>query len=262
MREGGYNPGEQIKLILSEALDMESYDKPTFVNKLDRALVANGRLVELMRESAIDYATRRLVMGAVHVAESEGWEPLDPKFLTPLRRYLKEHTGLDPRTRERVLPLLRLAVRLNRSALSNMKKKRLRNRERKRGETKCHVCGRELDFDDLNRGEGATTDHVWPRSLGGLNEDPNLRLACKRCNGIKNDMLSGADFHYERFVRVDNKLTFTEHMLVWHVQGLACAQCGRDPSQVGELFLIRDDATDCWHVHNVTAYCDAHLPKR
>ena len=262
MVEGEYNPGEQIRHILGDALELESYDKPTIANDVDRALGANGRLAELMRESAIDYATRRLIIGAVHLAASGNWEPSDPGFLSILRRYLREHTGLDKRTQERLLPFLQQGVRLNRSTLSTGKRKSLRNEKRAGGETKCYVCGREMDFTDLNKADGATADHVWPRSLGGLNERSNLRLACQRCNGIKDDTISGADYHYERFVRADDKLTNAERMIAWQVQGLACAQCGRDPSQIGELFLVRDDETDCWHVHNVTAYCNMHLPKR
>lgn len=260
--EGGYNPGEQVKRILEEALELESYDKPTFANRVDRVLVADGRLASLMRESAIDYATRRLVLGAVHVASHGGWDPSDPSFVRPLRRYLKEHTGLDQRTVDRIVPLLRDAVRLNRSELSTTKRRRLRRTMRFRDETQCYLCGLQMDFEDLERKTGASADHVWPRSIGGLNEEDNLRLACKQCNNVKGDVLSGADFHYERFVRADEShVEFGELMAAWHIHNLSCVQCGRDPSQVGQLFLVRDDDTDCWHVHNVTAYCATHRPK-
>lgn len=262
LEEGGYNPGEQIRLILADALPLESYEKPTFTNVVDRALVADGRLAALIRESTIDYATRRLVTGAVYVAREGGWDPYDSAFLTALRRYLKERTGLDRQTRERVIPLLRESVRLNRTKLDRKKRQRFRSRERGRGQTKCYVCGREMDFADLDCERGASADHVWPRSLGGLNERANLVLACNRCNNAKDDALSGADFHYERFVRADEDLAFAELMVAWGVQGLSCAQCGRPPSQVGELFLVRDDEDDCWHIHNVTAYCDEHVPRR
>ena len=49
---------------------------------------------------------------------------------------------------------------------------------------KCLICGGPLRF-DANTGEGATVEHILPRSLGGTNELRNLGVAHRRCNGEK-----------------------------------------------------------------------------
>jgi hypothetical protein len=51
----------------------------------------------------------------------------------------------------------------------------------------CEYCGDKIPFAE------ATKDHVYPRSLGGSNDDFNLVLACRRCNSKK-----GASYpHYK-----------------------------------------------------------------
>jgi 5-methylcytosine-specific restriction endonuclease McrA len=49
---------------------------------------------------------------------------------------------------------------------------------------KCLICGGLLRFDAVT-GEGATTEHILPRNLGGTNELPNLGIAHGQCNGEK-----------------------------------------------------------------------------
>lgn len=43
----------------------------------------------------------------------------------------------------------------------------------------CEYCGDKIPFHE------ATKDHVYPKSLGGSNEDFNLVLACRSCNSKK-----------------------------------------------------------------------------
>jgi 5-methylcytosine-specific restriction endonuclease McrA len=69
--------------------------------------------------------------------------------------------------------------------------------ERKRWEIyirdgkKCVLCGRPVRFGGNTaspldvRGRASHTDHIFPRSRGGQNEDDNLRLLCIRCNTSK-----------------------------------------------------------------------------
>ena len=49
---------------------------------------------------------------------------------------------------------------------------------------KCLICGGPLRFDAAT-GEGATVEHILPRSLGGTNDPRNLGIAHRRCNGEK-----------------------------------------------------------------------------
>jgi len=46
----------------------------------------------------------------------------------------------------------------------------------------CFYCGRLLIF------KKATMDHVVPRSFGGSNRLENLLIACKKCNGARQNM--------------------------------------------------------------------------
>ena len=57
----------------------------------------------------------------------------------------------------------------------------------RRGEcwvVKCLLCGGPLRF-DASTGEGATVEHILPRSLGGTSDLLNLGVAHRRCNGEK-----------------------------------------------------------------------------
>lgn len=49
---------------------------------------------------------------------------------------------------------------------------------------RCLICGGPLRF-DAGTGEGATIEHIVPRSLGGTNDLINLGIAHRRCNGEK-----------------------------------------------------------------------------
>ena len=48
----------------------------------------------------------------------------------------------------------------------------------------CLICNGPVCFDALT-GEGATIEHILPRSLGGTNDLSNLGIAHRRCNGEK-----------------------------------------------------------------------------
>lgn len=49
---------------------------------------------------------------------------------------------------------------------------------------RCLICGGPVCFDALT-GEGATIEHIFPRSLGGTSDLKNLGIAHSRCNGEK-----------------------------------------------------------------------------
>lgn len=49
---------------------------------------------------------------------------------------------------------------------------------------KCLICGGPLRF-DAETGEGATIEHILPRSLGGAKDLLNLGIAHQQCNGEK-----------------------------------------------------------------------------
>lgn len=50
----------------------------------------------------------------------------------------------------------------------------------------CSLCGGDVDPDaPVNSTWDATLDHVIPKSLGGLDDPTNLRLAHRRCNAVR-----------------------------------------------------------------------------
>lgn len=49
---------------------------------------------------------------------------------------------------------------------------------------RCLICGGPLRFDAAT-GEGATVEHIVPRSLGGTSDLSNLGITHARCNGEK-----------------------------------------------------------------------------
>lgn len=49
---------------------------------------------------------------------------------------------------------------------------------------RCLICNGPLRF-DADTGEGASVEHIVPRSLGGGNDLENLGIAHRRCNGEK-----------------------------------------------------------------------------
>lgn len=49
---------------------------------------------------------------------------------------------------------------------------------------RCLICGGPVRF-DARTGEGATIEHIVPRTLGGDNDLRNLGISHARCNGEK-----------------------------------------------------------------------------
>lgn len=48
---------------------------------------------------------------------------------------------------------------------------------------RCQLCGRKIMFSDT------TLDHIIPLALGGEDNENNLQLSCKVCNGAKDSYL-------------------------------------------------------------------------
>ncbi|MEP7147802.1 MAG: HNH endonuclease [Acidobacteriota bacterium] len=67
------------------------------------------------------------------------------------------------------------------------------NRQANKGKLKCDYCGSDMaPAKKSQKGvtppkNEATLDHVVPRSRGGSNNPPNLKPACRKCNGEKSD---------------------------------------------------------------------------
>lgn len=65
------------------------------------------------------------------------------------------------------------------SSRGSKAKQEMRRKIARRDGWKCHYCKQPLAK------TAATLDHVVPLALGGTWRIDNLRLACKKCNGLK-----------------------------------------------------------------------------
>jgi len=62
----------------------------------------------------------------------------------------------------------------------------------KRADGKCYYCKKETTIKTANnkkmRHDHATKEHLIPKSQGGSNRVPNIKLACHQCNTMRDDM--------------------------------------------------------------------------
>lgn len=57
-----------------------------------------------------------------------------------------------------------------------------------RDDYKCYICGNKVKAGSKKKRKGfplATLDHIIPRSLGGEDDEYNLKTCCKKCNERK-----------------------------------------------------------------------------
>lgn len=103
----------------------------------------------------------------------------------------------------------------------------LRARIREQAEDRCGYCqsAQRYVFAPLE------IDHLVPTARGGTDEEANLWLACRMCNGFKGDRTQGLDPLTGDQVRLFNprQQVWTEHF-AWSpdgVQVLGLTACGR-----------------------------------
>jgi len=48
----------------------------------------------------------------------------------------------------------------------------------------CWKCKRKITLEEASR------DHIIPRSMGGVNHQSNLKLACKKCNANRSNTIN------------------------------------------------------------------------
>lgn len=97
-----------------------------------------------------------------------------------------------------------------------------------RDNKKCSICGAELHIDKerFNDNYYCQLDHIVPKSLGGSNNESNLRATCRSCNGKRQNKSGkrlielytkrieqsniGADFAHFKFDVENNLLSHDE----------------------------------------------------
>ena len=260
-----FNPGEQLQLLLKELYPPDSGAKPSFVSRLDDALMTAGDFAELVYNSCINYMVRRLITTAEYLRrriDKQGLADPDRKLVVELRSFIREETTIPDRKGEKLLVLLLECLRVRNKEPTSKTKKRIRRVARSEG-VRCYICGRELDFDQAG---SAVVEHIWPSAFGGANEDFNLGVSCSECNNSKASYIDASDFHYEEICLVGSKddehfpleLRRDYRVALWAKSHCKCIVCGRPASYLGELELCRRNPNDSWHFINVDAYCGKH----
>ena len=75
--------------------------------------------------------------------------------------------------------------------------------------TTCFYCKTKLSWRNQNDPSRATIDHVIPKSKGGSDEESNLVICCRGCNGKKGDLTM------EEFLEINSVLSFKRKMICW-----------------------------------------------
>lgn len=94
--------------------------------------------------------------------------------------------------------------------------KRLRERIRRQADDRCGYC---LSPQKLVLGQ-LEIEHLMPRALGGKDEEDNLWLACRMCNGYKGKQIKAIDPQTEQPAALFNprKQNWSEHFM-WSEDG-------------------------------------------
>jgi len=134
----------------------------------------------------------------------------------------------------------------------------------------CDICGSKLDFDSESSHSAFSLDHIWPRSLGGVSDEWNLRVTCKSCNENRQSIIEACDTHYEHFQvksdwSADKESSFWKEFN-WGFRIAAimqaeykCEMCGTPITNMveGHTFIRRDN-DESYHMFNVKLICAKH----
>lgn len=269
------SPGLLLREELARIYPYDPNERAAFITRFDDGLLADGRLSRLIYDSTLNYFLRRLITVAEYF-KRKYYDTTGSEFeyWSQLRFYLREYTRIPHSDIERVFTLLRMCVsERNRSPSPGTRNSIIRDARNRNA--RCYICGREVTYDrnaiDLT-GQKAEIEHVWPKALGGSNNETNLKIACERCNKIKADYIDYSDFHYEEVCGVtDENMSNFETDFGWNYRVAVLSKsdfvcsvdgCNRSARLYGELQLQRIDPFDSWHFLNVEAYCDRHAPTR
>lgn len=264
--ENSLNPGKQLQELLKELYPFSQGKGSNFIFQIDNALKAEGELSDLIYNSTINYMMRRLIFTAEFLRRKCEKKNLgEDKFILELRNFIKENTRISSRNLERVLVLLRECLKARKKEIASSQKTRIHRGAKQRDE-RCYICGCQLDFERIEKFKSPEIEHLWPRSLGGLSEENNLKISCSKCNSNKRNYIDYSDFHYEEISIVSDEddehfsteMTRQYELAIWAKSNFKCKICGKPASNVGKLKLSRINLDDSWHFLNIDAYCEQH----
>jgi 5-methylcytosine-specific restriction endonuclease McrA len=256
------NPGEDLRDLIKELCPIDLDEEASSLTALDSFIKADGRLAETIYESTINYLTRRLINTAEYLRrryESDNFP--EGAYVEKLRDYLQNQTGIPPSKLEKALILILLCVNIKKQNRKMEKQKRksfINEYLRSNSDLRCYMCGRSLAENE------AEIEHVWPKSMGGLERNFNLRISCHECNNVKLSYVDSSDFHYEHISLVNDESmhTFANEfkrqykIAVWAKSEFQCSLCRRTASEIGRLGFTKINPEDSWHFLNIDAICE------
>lgn len=261
------NPGEELQNFLTQ---LYSSQAGGFLQRVDNDLMSDGELYDLFFSSCINYTLRRLITTAEYFRRKYPMEKYGPnRHRTELRQYLRDYTRYKDKHIDSLSVLLNRCLSASDEEPTVHQKNRIKKVTKESGQN-CYICGEKLNFDEENSYLSPSVDHAWPRSMGGLRHDNNLRVACRRCdNQGKKDFIDASDYHYEEISLVST--SYDEYIrqernrhyevAVFAKTQFTCDVCGAPAHRAGTLHIGRKEPSDSWHFLNLVAYCSEHMPK-
>jgi hypothetical protein len=241
-----------------------------FAAAADRFFKADGELVNVINERIVSYTVRRMIHGIRFRLEELGTiNNYVSQNLEVIRDFIVNTTSLavDDELVNELAALIQASLN---SAPKSVKSKRRRNfikNLQDNGITSCYICGIYLNFSEVTNEASPELEHLFPRTFGGLNDESNYQVSCKKCNGLKDDAIGPFDFHFEHIStrHTDAHQDFRKKLFkrsnsvaIKLKEHCKCGQCGRSAQEAGELRATRKDNNDSWHYLNIGLICNDH----
>lgn len=263
------NPGKELRnylMLLIPKGDLNVSDALTngFTDRIDYIFKHNGEYQSLVYMSAINFLLRKIIKSA-HYYKKKSELTDDYNYIDETRKYLTENSRFNEDEIEKILSLTILTI----SYFENKPSKGLRNsliRDAKASSTPCYMCGRPINYDDRSSYEFVQVEHVWPKGIGGSNREFNLKVACFKCNKVKEEFIDYSDFHYEHIsyksliedYPLHEEFKYGHKLAIWGKNEFKCIVCSQEAVNVGPLKFKRRNPDDTWHFLNIDAYCNDH----
>jgi hypothetical protein len=264
------NPGTELRNYLSQLIPKErfSVDEPSgdlnYISRIDWYFKHEEEYHELIYQSSINFLLRRLVKSALYF-KKKNKSFGEYQYIDETRNHLVTNTRFDENEIEKILWLLLVIVDYHDKVPSASVRNKMFE-EAKAANIPCYMCGRAIDFDDENSWEFVQLEHIWPKGIGGSNMPFNLKVACRKCNHYKEELIDSPDFHFEQMSYQSLLEAGTQHqefkyahkLAIWGKNNYRCTVCNKPAAEAGPLNFKRKNEQDTWHFLNINAYCDMH----
>lgn len=269
------NPGQELQSALER---LYPFDPAKTIEMIDHDFMSDGEISQVARKSAVNYVLRRLITTAEHHRRKFPVDKFgEARYVVEFRKFLRDFTRYKPKDIEKIVEVISRCLLVSDHNISDGRRNQMKKSVREQN-LKCYMCGGDMaattaDLEPESRDKTAmsnllTADHVWPRSMGGLSEEINLRAACARCNTERQNTIDAYDAHYEEmsFLAVhyedyeEKEKRRKFEIAVFAKTNFTCYLCKNPAARIGKLFVGRIEPSDSWHFMNLAAYCSIHRP--